>query len=364
MTYALVLIIGVIIGFLFANTPYAAKFGLVSTKDSAKDLALQVLGETRSETQSVLNDTVLRINQEVQRLESKVATLETTHTATMSSLQENIRQVMTVSENLNLQTGKLDSALRNNKQMGRWGELQLKRLVELSGMSKYVDFSEQTQTNEGRPDMSIKFANDTVVFVDAKVSLNAYLDGVAADDMAKRADFAKQQFGALKDHVNTLEKRNYHGDGASVPFTVMYVQVEGSLAFADEARTETESIVDYALKRSIIIATPGTLMALLRTANFSWSQRSEVANALDLLLAVKELGIRMNVFMRHLNDHAKALGKVHESYAAIVNSWNSRAVPQLTKINEFRADTIERPTDLQTHAIEQPVITQIDDGKV
>ena len=364
MTYALVLIIGVIIGFLFANTPYAAKLGLVSTKDSAKDLALQVLGETRSETQSVLNDTVLRINQEVQRLESKVATLETTHTATMSSLQENIRQVMTVSENLNLQTGKLDSALRNNKQMGRWGELQLKRLVELSGMSKYVDFSEQTQTNEGRPDMAIKFANDTVVFVDAKVSLNAYLDGVAADDMAKRADFAKQQFGALKDHVNTLEKRNYHGDGASVPFTVMYVQVEGSLAFADEARTETESIVDYALKRSIIIATPGTLMALLRTANFSWSQRSEVANALDLLLAVKELGSRMNVFMRHLNDHAKALGKVHESYAAIVNSWNSRAVPQLTKINEFRADTIERPTDLATHAIEQPVITQIDDAKV
>lgn len=345
MTYALVLIVGVIIGFLFANTPYAAKFGLVSTKDSAKDLALQVLGETRSETQSVLNDTVLRINQEVQRLESKVATLETTHTATMSSLQENIRQVMTASENLNLQTGKLDSALRNNKQMGRWGELQLKRLVELSGMSRYVDFSEQTQTNEGRPDMAIKFANDTVVFVDAKVSLNAYLDGVAADDMAKRADFAKQQFGALKEHVNTLEKRNYHGDGASVPFTVMYVQVEGSLAFADEARTETESIVDYALKRSIIIATPGTLMALLRTANFSWSQRSEVANALDLLVVVKELMKRLKVFMGHYEDVGKHMLKMTKSFNDMAGSWNVNVVTQLERVNALRAESIA-PTEM------------------
>lgn len=363
MTYALVLIIGVIIGFLFANTPYAAKLGLVSTKDSAKDLALQVLGETRSETQSVLNDTVLRINQEVQRLESKVATLETTHTATMSSLQENIRQVMTASERLNEQTGNLDNALRNNRVAGSWGEVQLKRLVELSGMTNHVDFNEQVTIDDRRPDMVIRFANNSSLPVDSKVSLVAYLDGVATTDSDVRKLKAADHVRALKTHVDDLARKKYHDNDQSLPFTVMFVQVEGSLSFADEARTSSESIVDYALSRNIVIATPGTLMALLRTANLSWRQRSEVANALELLVAVKELGSRMNVFMRHLNDHAKALGKVHESYAAIVNSWNSRAVPQLTKINEFRADTIERPTDLPTHAIEQPVITQIDGEK-
>ena len=336
-------LVGILIGFLFANTPFGARLSLGNSRDDAKNIANQVLDETAIKTQSMLNDTVVRINQEVQRIEAKVATLETSQTAHMAGLQENIRQVLSVSEKLNDQTTKLDGALRNNKQMGRWGELQLRRLVELSGMAEYVDFVEQKQASEsdGRPDMIVRFANSSELFVDSKVSLNAYLDGVAAVEPAERATHAINQFKALKSHVDALVKRNYHGASTSLPFTVMYVQVEGSLAFADEARTEAESIVDYAISRKIIIATPGTMMALLRTANLSWRQRIEVANALDLLDSVKELASRLKPFMTHYEAHGDALAKALKSYASMGSSWNSRVVPQLEKINELRPESLE-----------------------
>ena len=146
-------LVGILIGFLFASTPFGARFGFGNSRDAAKKIATDVLDETAVKTQSMLNETVVRINQEVQRIEAKVATLETSQTAHMAGLQENIKQVLSVSAKLNDQTTKLDGALRNNKQMGRWGELQLRRLVELSGMLEHVDFDEQSASSTtNRPD--------------------------------------------------------------------------------------------------------------------------------------------------------------------------------------------------------------------
>lgn len=173
-------LIGAIIGYLFAQTPLGARFSLGNTRDDAKNIASAVLDETSAKTQTMLNDTVLRINTEVQRIEAKVAALETTQTAHLAGLQENIRHVLAASERLNDQTTKLDGALRNNKQMGRWGELQIRRLVELGGMVEHVDFDEQTASSTtNRPDMTVRFANNSTLFVDAKVSLNAYVEGVS-----------------------------------------------------------------------------------------------------------------------------------------------------------------------------------------
>jgi DNA recombination protein RmuC len=335
-------LVGILIGFLFANTPYGARLSLGNSRDDAKNIANQVLDETALKTQSMLNETVVRINQEVQRIEAKVATLETSQTAHMAGLQENIRQVLSVSEKLNDQTTKLDGALRNNKQMGRWGELQLRRLVELSGMLEHVDFDEQSASSTtNRPDMTVRFANDSTLYVDSKVSLNAYVEGVSTADGTARQEFAKEQFRALKAHVDELHRRRYHGESTSLPFTVMYIQVEGSLAFADEGRTGADSLVDYALSRDIIIATPGTMMALLRTAYLSWRQRNDVAKALDLLEHVKVLLDRMKTFMGHYERTSKDLKDFVDTFNKMAGSWNRQVYPQMERINNTRMDTIE-----------------------
>jgi DNA recombination protein RmuC len=310
-------------------------------QQQAKSIASEVLDETSVATKAMLDETIVRISQEVQRIESRMGELQVAQSEKLGQLGENIRQVVTASEQISRETQKLDSALRNNKQMGSWGELQLRRLVELSGMSEYVDFDVQRGTAEGRPDMAIKFANNSVVYVDAKISLNAYVEGVAAADVKARTELAKQQYQAIKDHVNALVKRNYHSDSNSLPFTVMYIQVEGSLAFADEGRSDVDSIVDFALSRNIIIATPGTLMALLRTANFSWRQRQEVANALSLLESIKELTKRLKTFMGHYDDIGTNLAKLNKSLSAMASSWNTRVAPQLEKINQLRPESIE-----------------------
>jgi DNA recombination protein RmuC len=333
--FVLGLMLGGFIAFLAAMLYYGKR------QQQAKSIATEVLDETSATTKAMLDETIVRISQEVQRIESRMGELQVAQSEKLGQLGENIRQVVTASEQISRETQKLDSALRNNKQMGSWGELQLRRLVELSGMNEYVDFDVQRGTAEGRPDMAIKFSNNSVVYVDAKISLNAYVEGVAAADAKARADFAKQQYQAIKEHVNALVKRNYHGDSNSLPFTVMYIQVEGSLAFADEGRSDIESIVEFALSRNIIVATPGTLMALLRTANFSWRQRQEVANALGLLDSIKELTKRLKVFMGHYDDIGTNLAKLNKSLGAMANSWNSRVVPQLEKINQLRPESIE-----------------------
>lgn len=342
LTTLIAALVGILIGFLFANTPFGARLSLGNSRDDAKNIANQVLDETANKTQSMLNETVVRINQEVQRIEAKVATLETSQTAHMAGLQENIKQVLSVSEKLNDQTTKLDGALRNNKQMGRWGELQLRRLVELSGMLEHVDFEEQTaSTTSNRPDMTVRFANDSTLYVDSKVSLNAYVEGVSTADGAARQEFAKEQFRALKAHIDELNRRRYHSESTSLPFTVMYIQVEGSLAFADEGRTGADSLVDYALSRDIIIATPGTMMALLRTAYLSWRQRNDVAKALDLLEHVKVLLDRMKTFMGHYERTSKDLKDFVDTFNKMAGSWNRQVFPQMERINNTRMDTIE-----------------------
>ncbi len=331
------------IGFMLgaALSAGAAMLYYGKRQEQAKSIATEVLDETSATTKAMLDETIVRISQEVQRIESRMGELQVAQSEKLGQLGENIRQVVTASEQISRETQKLDSALRNNKQMGSWGELQLRRLVELSGMSEYVDFDVQRGTAEGRPDMAIKFANNSVVYVDAKISLNAYVEGVAAPDAKSRTELARQQYQAIKDHVMALVKRNYHGDNNSLPFTVMYIQVEGSLAFADEGRSDVDSIVDFALSRNIIIATPGTLMALLRTANFSWRQRQEVANALSLLDSIKELTKRLKTFMGHYDDIGTNLAKLNKSLNAMASSWNTRVVPQLEKINQLRPESIE-----------------------
>lgn len=356
------LIIGFIIGLLFARSPWAKRIGLDSSAIEVKQLTAEVLEENTSKTQTIMNDSVRQINEQVRMLQDKVYSLEKTNAESMTSLSENVRSVADIGRDLSIKTHTLDSALRTQSTAGRWGEIQLKRLVELSGMTKHVDFFEQETNDDQRPDMVIRFANNSTLPVDSKVSLIAYLDGVGATDKDTRRAKSEDVYKAIKNHIDALVKRKYHESESSLPFTVMYVQVEGSLSFADEARGTKESLVEYAISKNIIIATPGTLMALLRTAHLSWRQRQEVANALDLLEVVKELGKRMDTFIGYLSKHAKAIHDVNESYSTMVASWNSRAVPQFNRLNSLRSETIEKVSELPIHALEQQKITRISDA--
>jgi DNA recombination protein RmuC len=269
----------------------------------------------------------------------------------MAGLIENVRSVADIGRELSSKTHGLETALRNNRTAGRWGEVQLRRLVELSGMTQYVDFNEQVTSVEGRPDMLIRFANNSQLPVDSKVSLIAYLDGVAAADAETRKTKATDQHNALRAHVDELARRKYHDGSESLPFTVMFARSRGSLSFADEARGDKESVVDYALSKNIIIATPGTLMALLRTAQYDW--RSAPRSHMRWICWPPSKSLVGAWTYRAFGQACQSHADLQDSYSKLVNSWNTRTLPQLVRINEFRSDTIATTTELELPSVEQ-----------
>jgi DNA recombination protein RmuC len=228
-------------------------------------------------------------------------------------------------EQLREQTQALVTALRRPEARGRWGELQLRRVVELAGMAAHVDFDEQVVTDGGlRPDMVVRLAGGKNVVVDSKVSLAAYLEAASAADESERDARISAHARHLRAHVDQLGSKAYWSSLPETPeFVIMFVPGEAFLATALE---HDQGLLEYALARRVHLATPTTLVSMLRTVQYAWQQQALSENAREVFELGRELYARLSGLGRHLDKVGKSLTTAVGAYNLAVGTMESRVL--------------------------------------
>ena len=250
-------------------------------------------------------------------------------------LNPQIETLTTQVQSVTAETAKLSGALTDNRQMGNWGEIQLRRVVEVAGMVDYCDFAEQSTVDGtgGRPDMVIRLPNSRAVVVDAKASTAAFLDSQQATDEKASSDALAKHARALKVQVDDLARKDY-GAGAdgALEFVVMFVPGDQFLAAALRANP---GLIEYGMQKRVAIATPASLISLLWTVANGWQQARIAKNAQEIHEVGQEMHKRMQTFINHYENVGKGLGRAIDAYNRSVGSFDRSVVPQGRRFAEL-----------------------------
>jgi DNA recombination protein RmuC len=293
-------------------------------------------GELESRRMAV-EHLVQPLRETLTRLETQLRETDGERQRSHAALTEQFSLARQSSEQLRVQTQALVSALRRPEARGRWGEMQLRRVVELAGMSARCDFEEQVTIHNGdgvlRPDMVIRLAGGKNIVVDSKVSLAAYLEAAEATDDGVRAARLDAHARHLRDHVDQLAKKSYWTALSPTPeFVVLFIPGEAFLAPALE---HDPGLLEHAMARRVHIATPTTLVTMLRTAQYAWQQDLLSANARAVFELGRELYERLSSLGRQTDELGKSLGKAVSAYNRAVGSLESRVLVTARKLSEL-----------------------------
>lgn len=277
------------------------------------------------------------------QVKAEVTTAERARADAAAALAEQLRAMRESSDLLRSETGQLVSALRTSQVRGRWGEVQLRRVVESAGMLEHVDFVEQAHvtTDDGalRPDMVVHLAGGKNVVVDAKVAVLGYLDAMQTDDDAIRADRLAAHARHMRRHIDDLAAKEYWEQVAPAPeFVVMFVPAE---AFLHAALDADATLVEHAMERGVVLATPMTLVALLRTVAYAWRQDALAANAQQVLTLGRELHGRLATLGGHVGRLGRQLDGAVRAYNETVSSLESRVLVSARRLAELKVTDAE-----------------------
>jgi DNA recombination protein RmuC len=262
---------------------------------------------------------------------------------------EQLRIVAEGQEKLRAETGGLVTALRAPHVRGRWGEVQLKRVVELAGMLEYCDFrtQESTRDDEGgllRPDLVVKLPGGKSIVVDSKVPIDAYLDAVNCDDVELKRTHLARHAAQLRDHINKLgQKRYWRQFDHSPDFVVMFVD-EGLYRAALD---QDGSLLEAGAEAGVVIASPATLIALLRTVAHTWQQETVAESARQISTLGRELYDRLGVYAGHFAKVGVNLDRAVAAYNQAVSSFETRLLVTARKFPEHGVTTDELPPPKQ-----------------
>lgn len=304
------------------------------------------------------------------KVESHLRELEAARIGAYASLTEQVGFVRQAGEALRDQTTALVTALRAPQARGRWGEMQLRRVVEMAGMVEHCDFTEQASvTRDGgtvRPDLVVRLAGGKQVVVDAKVSLAAYLDAAESKD----PDVVETRMAAharhLREHVKGLAAKEYwRAFQPSPEFVVLFVPGDVFLAPALE---RDPTLLEDAMADRILIATPTTLMAMLRTVAYSWQQEALTSHARSVFEIGRELYHRLGTLGGHVDKLGKTLGRAVEDYNKTVGSLERTVLVQARRMAELQVTDADLRSPSPVEAVPRPLgapelLTGTDDGR-
>ncbi|GAA2860973.1 DNA recombination protein RmuC [Streptosporangium fragile] len=271
------------------------------------------------------------------RVEAQLRDTQLGQRAAHAELAKHIDIVRESNEQLRAQTDVLVRALQRPEARGRWGELQLRRVAEIAGMQRFCDFDEQASvtTADGalRPDMVVRLAGGKNIVVDSKVSLAAYLEAAESGDPDHRSSRLDAHARHVREHVDRLAAKSYWQAFSPAPeFMVLFIPGEAFLAPALE---RDPGLLEYAMRRRVHIATPTTLITMLRTAQYAWQQAALSENARAVFEVGKELYERLGSMGRNMEAMGRSLGRAVEAYNRTVGSLETRVLVSARKLNDL-----------------------------
>ena len=291
------------------------------------------------------------LRERLQSLDQQVRTLEEKREGAYKKLELHLGQLQAAYGELRDTTTGLTSALtRSSSARGTWGEIQLRRIVELAGMVEHVHFEEQAGGEQGRPDLLVYLPREGILPVDAKTTLETYRALTEAEGDAARRECLQLHAAAVRGRVRELGVKGYWKNFDHAPeFVVMFLPHDGLLSAAFEG---DKDLLEFAFAQKVLLSTPITLLALLKTVAYGWQQQDLAENARQIAEEGKELYERFQVFVKHLAETGRALGKAVDGYNRTVGSLETRLMPSVRRFKEMNVSTgqIERPPELTVEA--------------
>lgn len=317
-------------------------------KALASDALMANSEQLANRAKSELQNLVKPINDNLTGLDKSVRELEQKREGAYAALGQQLKQLGQMHTALQDTTTTLAQALKSPTIRGRWGEIQLRRLVEMAGLAEHVDFDEQQSGEGGRPDMIVHLPQEGILPIDSKVPLESYLEALETKDEQSRAAKLTQHAKALRNRVRDLSQKAYWEQFQPAPeVVVMFVPVEASLSTAFERDPE---LFEYAINNRVLITSPVVLFALLKVVAHGWQHQRLAENAARIANEGRELYGRMATFISHFADVGDSLGKSIRDYNKAVGSLEGRLLPLARRFEEMGVATgeIQAPGHLDT----------------
>ena len=334
---------------------------LKSTQDQFLSLAKNSLQSQQKEAsnelekrQTAINELVKPLSNTLEKVQQQISETEKTRLSDKESLKQQIIHITEANQGLQKETHKLVKALRQPMGRGQWGEIQLQRVVEMAGMQEHCDFQTQTTatSDEGkrlRPDLIVKLPGGQQVVVDSKAPMDAYLDAIETESDEEKVIALTRHANQVRTHIQQLGSKKYQEQFKPTPeFVVLFLPSE---AFFSSALSADPTLIEKGVDQNVILATPTTLIALLRAVAFGWRQESLADNAREISKAGNTLYRRLGTFAEHVQKLGKNLNLTVQNYNKTVGSLETSILPGARKFETLGASpesaTILENTELE-----------------